>query len=483
MAALRVGALMLYLLLGLRGAHSMPLDEHRIEENKNNNEDHFYIPEKLGEVDAEVFSLLRHFAAGSAKLRERVEGNEGLLVLQDSGVENVKVISTFLDSSSSEDGESQSSSDNGNAGGIGGDVDSSNSSSSFTKSGMGDALSSGSGLLGEGEDGSAGETEEEKSSSENTDSETETETLLNQWLDEELQRMTTVVYDCSERRETVGDWRDETRLLVAPSHLHTNDSMHKNSTGDERESEHNERIPRFIFDEDTREFVTNSSQFPQCAIARTSTGCTAFFISPYHALTAAHCVNNFRYGWRRAIRMWRGRNCHKKGFHNTCSRVFAVLGHTQHKLYDYDYALIEMSQSGEPAPCWFGIGYINPWEAPSSLSLEALGYPVDKRRYTGQPECSYEAMWLANCNQSYSVRQNLIQWCDLLSGNSGSPVFAETEENKVVYGVHAQSVGDYTYAEDGRRKLNYLWNQGPMITPLRYFQILRWMSMFQTSND
>lgn len=362
-----------------------------------------------------VRSLLHHYEINSAKLRERVRGDEGLLVLKDSAQRE-----------SHESNRSKS----------------------------------------EGEEYSSGSRESSASGSGDDNEE---------WLNAELQRMTTVMYDCKTRTETIGNWTDETSVLAEFSSSHTKDSIMSERRND---PDGNARTARFIFGEDDREY----SYFPQCAIARVTTGCTAFFIGPYHALTAAHCVNNFRYGWKGRIQMWRERNCHIRGFTSTCSRIFAVMGHTHHKLYDYDYALVEMDPSGEPAPCWFGIGYVNPWDYPSYINLKVLGYPSDKRSYNGQPGCSYEAMWLASCNVSYSIRQNLLQWCDAISGNSGSPVYSDVNRNKVVYGIHAQSVGTYVYTEDGNRKLEKLWNQGPMITPLRYFQILRWMNLFENSD-
>ena len=374
---------------------------------------------RFAERDASL-SLLRQYAIDSAKLsmRERTEGNEELLIVKDTA-------------------------------------------QSLKSDGYLHPIDS------ENEDGSTADEEEDGAGSGSRS-----------WLDDELERMTTVIYDCKDGSETVGNGSGEARILIPHSQSHTMDSLSVSPEVERGPS----RKKRFLFGEDDREFVTNSGNFPQCAIARLTTGCTAFFVGPYHALTAAHCVNHFRYGWKSRIHLWQGRNCHNRGNRSTCSRVFSVLGHTHYKLYEYDYALIEMDRNGNPAPCWFGIGYIDPWEYPSNRDLEVIGYPFDKRSYTGQPECTHEAMWLASCNTSYSVFQNLIQWCDAVSGNSGSPVFSDTNRNKVVYGIHAQSVGRYNYSEDGSRELVELWNQGPMITPLRYFQILRWMGLLQSNS-
>ena len=414
-----------------------------------------YLPRKCSS------SVLSDYAEGSLKLTERVSGNEGLLVIQDSAIEPYLTGEGDKEEGSADELLETS-----------GDL----SSGSATGSGAdGSAIDS---LYGSAESGSgegSGGGDEEDSTSDDV-------AAFREWLAAELVRMTTVIYDCRDGSETVGDWRNESvgAWLLGDSESRTKDSVSVAATEITSGNGRSELLPRereerFIFGEDDREFVIQSSDFPQCAVARVTTGCTAFFIGPYHALTAAHCVNNFRYGWRGPIRMWRERNCHDRGFYGSCSRVFAVKGHTHMKMYEYDYALVEMDRDGEPAPCWLGVGYVNPWDYPSEMDLEVLGYPSDKRRYTGQPECSYEAMWQAHCNVSYSIRQYLLHWCDVLSGNSGSPIFADVDGGKVVYGIHAHSVGDYVYNEDGRRKLEQLWNQGPMITPLRYHQILRWM--------
>ena len=439
-------------------------------------------PPRYHHIDADpdtILSLLDKYTADSLELKEGVRGDERLLILQDSSLHGQSAASPDrLTSQATTTSQTPPSSGSGSFGASG-----SGSGDGSSVSGSGRSTNS---LSGDGSAGSSASASGSGGGSTASGSgdvmETSREVLFRQWLSDELLRMTTVVYDCKDGNETIGDWRDEAvgEWLMEWSSSHTQDSSTSASGtagGSGLEDKPKRREERFIFGEDEREFVTRSSDFPQCAIARMSTGCTAFFISPYHALTAGHCVNNFRYGWKRNIRLWRERNCRNKGIISTCSRVFSIFGHTHLKLYDYDYALIELERNGNPAPCWFGIGYVHPWDYPSSAGLEILGYPSDKRWYTGQPGCTYEAMWLSSCNVSYSHRQNLLQWCDAVSGNSGSPVFSDTARDKVVYGIHAQSIGHYVYDDEGNRELEELWNQGPMITPLRYHQILRWMEV------
>lgn len=474
MTAVRLGVLGLFLLFVLRVTDCRPASEadgvledgRQLEEGENAG-----AASVTGRETADIVALFRHLAEGSLAMRERVEGNEGILVLTD-GIQS-------SGETSSAAGEGDGSGDANEGGSNGGASDEremegqSTSGEGASAAGSGDEVSSSERQSGSG----SGESLVDDASGSGDEGSGVSDAEFQAWLDEELQRMTTVVYDCVERTETIGNWTEEIRISSAPPYLSTLDSL--KAQEQIRSRAQNGRAARFIFGEDTREFVDDSRRFPECAIARLTTGCTAFFITPYHALTAAHCVNSFRYGWKHnRIHLWRERNCNNRGNRTTCSRVFSVLGHTHMKMYHYDYALIETDPDGEPAPCWLGIGYHHPWKNPSHFNLDTLGYPSDKRPYNNQPECSYEAMWLSSCNTSYSYEQYLVQWCDVISGNSGSPLFSEVDGNKIVYGIHAHSVGEFV-----NRTLVSLWNQGPRITPLRFYQILRWISMFGPQKD
>ena len=295
-------------------------------------------------------------------------------------------------------------------------------------------------------------------------------------LEEELQLMTTVSYDYHNGIETKGDWRNETWFVHVPRSQSTLDSLLTGQNG-------TNRTKRGIYEADEREFVSDSRQFPGCAVARVSTGCTAFFVSPHHALTAAHCVySQYRSYWKGRPTLWRGRNCKHSGVEINTRRVFSVRGHTELHMYHYDYALLETEPDGEASPCWFGIGYKTPWGSPNNFTLTTYGYPYDKRPYNNQPECSHAAMWQSQCNESYYYDTCIVHWCDVVGGNSGSPLVAKVDtahgKNTAVFGIHAQSV----YSEVNGRITGLVWNQGPLITPLRYFQILRWMALFN-END
>ena len=71
-------------------------------------------------------------------------------------------------------------------------------------------------------------------------------------------------------------------------------------------SENMQRARRTIFGNDERLPVDNSNRYPYCAVEYLDSGCTAAFIGPYHAITAAHCVYNTTTNtWKQNLNLWR----------------------------------------------------------------------------------------------------------------------------------------------------------------------------------
>lgn len=106
------------------------------------------------------------------------------------------------------------------------------------------------------------------------------------------------------------------------------------------------RERRTIFDRDERLPVDNSNRFPYCAVGRLDSGCTAAFIGPYHAVTAAHCVYDTDTDtWKNNLNMWRGRTCNNRGERMYWRRVWSVTGFTEDHRQDHDYAVIAYDSS------------------------------------------------------------------------------------------------------------------------------------------
>ena len=229
-------------------------------------------------------------------------------------------------------------------------------------------------------------------------------------------------------------------------------------------SENNlQRARRNIFGDDGRLLVDNSNYLPYCAVGYLDTGCTAAFIGPYHALTAAHCVYDIATNtWKQNLNLWRGRTCSTNGQRMYWARVWSVTGYTDNHRPDHDYALIIYNQKNR-SPCWLSFGY---WDIWPDVGFDIFGYPEDKLSVSG---CSYNSMWFTSCHYSDTLDsgRRYKYRCDTLPGNSGSALYAEkkgdSSGSRVVYGVHTHGAG------------TTIWNYGNRIDKSRFCQIVQWM--------
>ena len=240
---------------------------------------------------------------------------------------------------------------------------------------------------------------------------------------------------------------------------------HYEEEEDDQEDENGDnRSKRAIFDDDERLPIPNSnlnSGLPFCALAEVSgsTGCTAIFIGPNHALTAGRCVYDRTAGrFRTGLRLYRRRNCYRYGTSMTTTRLFTVNGYALSGLQEYDYGLIVTSAR---SPCWVSFGYRDPW---NNRGFDLLGYPTDKRS-----GCSYDPAYFSSCSYSSTSRNGLfLQYrCDT-SGMTGAPLMSEIVDQtgvdrgqKSVFGVH----GYY----------NSFYNFGSRIDRDRFYQIVGWL--------
>ena len=227
-----------------------------------------------------------------------------------------------------------------------------------------------------------------------------------------------------------------------------------------------DRARRYIFGADNREDIINQYVYPWCAIGQLANGCTAAFIGPYHAITAAHCVydistSSWRPSWHLNIK--RRRNCNSYGDSMTWTNVHITVGYAYFHKHEYDYALI-IYDSSDPATCYMGMGYYDPWP---NVGFSVTGYPADKRA-SELPGCWYDSMWSSTCSSSTTAHDGLtlVYTCDtVLPGMNGAPIHRQQigtfAGDQVVYGVNAyQSI---------------YGNFGPRIDQDRFYQIVDWM--------
>ena len=228
------------------------------------------------------------------------------------------------------------------------------------------------------------------------------------------------------------------------------------------------RERRTIQGADDRLPVFNENAYPWCAVGYLESGCTATFIGPYHAITAAHCVfdsqtKTYKYN---QLNIFRGRHCRFAGQRMVWTSVYAPSGFTVHERWDFDFALITYSPLF-PSPCWLGFGYLSVW---GNTGFDIVGYPSDKSPGPMNPTCPFNAMWFTSCHYSRPNGLMVEHRCDVLPGNSGSALYGQIvgdpSGKKIVHGVlsgnsdllNGRPLGD--------------WNVGPRLNKIRVMIII-----------
>ena len=192
--------------------------------------------------------------------------------------------------------------------------------------------------------------------------------------------------------------------------------------------------------------------YPGYAIGRLGNGCTAFFIGPYQALTAAHCV------YKRSTRQWKKwaldieglYNC-KKPAHVGVYKKEWVSAHVPKRyckfgLWSEDIALIVTRQPAcsDTKPC------LELAEFPSNYTgnITIYGYPLHTRNQMWHRGLYWPLYCLvsSSCNDAKCIRYvyGMMSYrCDTANGMSGGPIIAFNGsgdgEDCVVYGVHSFS--------------------------------------------
>ena len=191
--------------------------------------------------------------------------------------------------------------------------------------------------------------------------------------------------------------------------------------------------------------------YPGFAIGRLGNGCTAFFIGPFQALTAAHCV----YKWR--TRQWIEwaldiaslSDCTKpylaSGYKKEWVSVHVPQRYIEAGLWTEDVALIVTRQSVWPGVKPFLQLAEYPTDSQSMTNITIYGYPLHvlnavSHRYLSRPLHCLVSSSCSDAESSPYIRSMLSYKCDTVQGMSGSPIMAQDlsgDTNEYfVYGVH-----------------------------------------------
>jgi V8-like Glu-specific endopeptidase len=177
---------------------------------------------------------------------------------------------------------------------------------------------------------------------------------------------------------------------------------------------------------------------PYCAIGWLESGCTAFLVGPYHAITAGHCVYDCKKRkWKSGRGLYLRRNCYSRGIFMDAVQTWAYTG--SRCIPDTnDIAWILLDSTSYTSSCWMGYGYR---DSMPTIPGEICGYPADK------PRGSYRCLYCSRCGDIKKTSSKRLQYtCDSYGGMSGGPVFTAEHNDKdyqYAYGVHTHSGQSY----------------------------------------
>lgn len=196
-----------------------------------------------------------------------------------------------------------------------------------------------------------------------------------------------------------------------------------------------------VIDGQTLEEVDAINYYPQYAVGILDNNCTAFLISPRHALTTANCVYQYDTGeWEDELDFWRGRNgdeylskmCWK---HVVISGKFFITGDSV-----YNWALITFTED-TASPVWLKMAY-----SPSvhDVAMTIYGYLPDDHPSGVMYSTICHSDYFQNDTNSLSVQ------CGTGQKFSGGPILKgyNFQQSKMPL-VHAISIAyHFSYAHE-----------------------------------
>lgn len=226
-----------------------------------------------------------------------------------------------------------------------------------------------------------------------------------------------------------------------------------------------------LIGDDERTRVLDSSNAPWrmiCSLEiispQTSLVGTGWFAGPKTLITAGHCVHDVALGgWASKIIVRPAQNGVEEPFGSLVATRFSTTDRWfQNRDPDFDYAAIHL-EAADALPItdqtgWFSTAVVND-AGLHAQRVNVAGYPGDK---------GGDTLWF-HAKQILHLRPPRIYYdIDTLPGQSGAPVWLETDSGPRVVGIHAYGVGASAPGVEA--------NSGPRITEAVIERIADWLT-------
>ncbi|MBE9106016.1 trypsin-like serine protease [Nostoc cf. edaphicum LEGE 07299] len=263
-----------------------------------------------------------------------------------------------------------------------------------------------------------------------------------------------------------------------------------------------------VFSPDGRTKVSNTTTFPFSAIGKMRIrwkgpdgvidtaddiiiNGSGAMISPYHFLTAGHCVYNTRYGgWADKIEVMLGSTgniiagtnrsdyeyySEAKSVHTRSFEGWTQGDQTKSETFQYDIGLVTLDRNIGNFTGWFNYGYDE--NLSSGTLMNVTGYPSDKFDSNSDGKFDNYDMWTQS-GKITSTTDSILRSneLDILPGNSGGPLWLNNSNtNKpTIYGVASNETTSNNTP---------LYNEFARITSSRYNEIQNWIDQDTTARQ
>ncbi|WP_162006622.1 pre-peptidase C-terminal domain-containing protein [Roseimaritima sediminicola] len=230
--------------------------------------------------------------------------------------------------------------------------------------------------------------------------------------------------------------------------------------------------PRFgIHGKDDRIRVTSTTSYPWRALGhlefRLSSGwktCSGAMVSPYHFLTAGHCVHNRNDGgWASQMRIYLGQNNDYRPYGEVdWTYVRSYTGWTRDQDFDHDWALVTLDRNIGNYTGWYGYEWRSGNSAYNGMNLNSAGYP----RYAHGRDTKADELYRVFGPTDYATTNRIYYdgTLDTTGGQSGSPLWR-----------YVSSIGE-RYINGVVSTAGYPYNASARINQDKFDRLRSWIS-------